>query len=331
VASSTELSSNIAVTGASGFVGGRLLARLVADGHQAVAISRRPLGLTDVREVTVLDYSDTARLADSLKGVEVLIHLAARAHFDHSEENEAMLFRKANVDTTQFVAKACIEAGVKRFVLVSSIGVNGNHTCGKPFTEEDTPRPVEPYAVSKWDAERALAELLDRSSPEYVIVRPPLVYGPACPGNFRRLVALVASSPIIPLGALRAPRSFIYVENLVDALLVAGHHPGAASGTFLLSDGSETSVSEVVSHLAREMRPGKSVVWNVPQWLLAFLAKLAGRSEAFEKLAWPLQVDASAFSRVTGWRAPFSLEQGLLTTARAYTAVGMGLDRPAAA
>ena len=315
------------MTGASGFVGRRLLARLLADGQPAVALSRCGTGLVGVREVVVADYADTARLASSLEGVELLVHLAARAHLESAGEDDEALFHAANVDVTLAVARACIVAGVKRFVLVSSIGVNGHRTTGRPFTADDVPCPAEPYATSKWEAERALASLLRGTALEYVILRPPLVYGPGCPGNFGRLVRLVARAPVIPLGALSALRSFIYVDNLVDALLVAGRHPGIQPGPFLLADGRDISVGEVVRQLAAELRPGSSAVRNVPPWLLAGLARCAGRAQAYAKLASPLQVDASAFSRATGWRAPFDPGDGLRETARHYAAPGPASGR----
>jgi UDP-4-keto-D-FucNAc 4-reductase len=200
-------------------------------------------------------------------------------------------------------------------VFVSSIGVNGSHTSCRPFTEADTPRPVEPYGHSKWEAEQELARLLSGSAMEYVIVRPPLVYGSGCPGNFGRLVRLVARAPVVPLGSLNAPRSFIHVDNLVDALLCAAVHPGLNGKIFLLADGRDVSVGEVVRRLAEALGRGRHTVLNVPPWLLSTAAKLTGRTAAYAKLASALQVDASAFSRATGWRAPVDPTEGLHETA----------------
>lgn len=305
----------VGVTGASGFVGRRLLMRIAAEGRPAVALSRRGSGVPGVRDVVLRDYGDAA-LESALRGVDAVIHLAARAHVEATGNDDAALFRAANVESTLAVARACLKAGVRRLVLVSSIGVNGNRTHGRPFTEADTPQPAEPYAVSKWQAERELARLLEGVALEYVIVRPPLVYGSGCPGNFGRLVRLVARAPWVPLGALRSPRSFIHVDNLVDALLRAASHPGLDRNTYLLSDARDVSVGEVVRCLAAELRPGRRAVLDVPPWLLAALARLAGRSQAYEKLAAPLQVDASAFSRATGWRPPVDPVEGLHETAR---------------
>lgn len=308
----------IAVTGASGFVGRRLLARLLSDGSPALALSRRGTGVAGVRDVVVADYRDVPVLARTLSGIDSLVHLAGRAHQGVRESDSAQRFRAANVETTLAVARACIEAGVRRFVLVSSIGVNGNRTHERPFAAADTPHPVEPYAVSKWEAERELAALLRGSAVEYVVLRPPLVYGPGCPGNFASLLGFVANAPVVPLGGLHALRSLIYVDNLVDALLVAARHPGLSGNTFLLADGRDISVGEVVRELAAVLRPSRSPVGNAPLWLLALLASIAGSRDAYEKLAAPLQVDATEFGRATGWHALIDPSEGLRETARQF-------------
>jgi UDP-4-keto-D-FucNAc 4-reductase len=308
----------MAVTGASGFVGQRLLSRLQQDGYPTIALSRRGTGVANARDVVVTDYNNISGLTRSLKGVDVLIHLGARAHQRSEGRSDAELFRQANVVTTLSVAHACIAAGVRRFILVSSIGVNGDSTRGRPFSVDDTPHPVEPYAASKWEAERELSALLRGHAVEYVVLRPPLVYGPGCPGNFGSLVRFVASAPFVPLGALRAPRSFMYVDNLVDALLVAACHPDVSGRTFLLADGRDVSVGEVVRDLSGVLRPSRSVIREVPPWLLSLVARLIGQHQSYAKLAAPLQVDAGEFFRVTGWRAPFDPSDGLRETARQF-------------
>ena len=309
----------IAVTGASGFVGRRLMLRLRSAGWPTIALSRRDGPQADKEDpATGVDYSNVEELTRLLTGVDALIHLAARAHQPGVKEGAAHVFRHANVEPTVCLARACIAAGVRRFVLVSSIGVNGNQTSGKPFSVDDTPRPTEAYARSKWEAELELAAALRGHPVEYVVVRPPLVYGPGCPGNFASLLRLVARAPLVPLGGLDARRSFLYIDNLVDALLVAAHHPSIAGRTFLLADERDVSVAEVVRELATVLRPGAKVVINVPSWALSVLARLAGRHESFAKLAAPLQVDASAFRNATGWRAAVDPAEGLQETARQF-------------
>ncbi|MDR7096756.1 NAD-dependent epimerase/dehydratase family protein [Hydrogenophaga laconesensis] len=309
--------SEIAVTGASGFIGRVLIGRLLAAGETPVAISRQPLEIAGARNVAITDYARTAELAAHLSEVEALIHLAGRAHqASHPGQDEA-LFEAANIDTALYAARACMAAGVKRFVFVSSIGVNGNHSA-KPFLDTDEPAPTEPYAVSKWKAEQALGELLAGSPTELTIIRPPLVYGPGCPGNFRKLVRLAATSRWIPLGALDAPRSFIHVVNLADALITAARHPGLDRETFLVADARDITVGEVVRILAGSLHASRARVINVPVLLLKIAAFLLGRRALFDKLAAPLQVDASRFSRVTGWKPEITVEKGLRDTAKAF-------------
>lgn len=309
--------SKFAVTGASGFIGRILLDHLLAAGESPVAMSRQSLEIQGVRNVTVTDYARTAELASHLFGVEALIHLAGRAHQEaHSVEAEAQ-FQAANVDAALDAARACIEAGVKRFVFVSSIGVNGSRSV-KPFRETDNPAPTELYAVSKWKAEQALSDLLAGSPTELVIVRPPLVYGRGCPGNFRKLVGFVATSRWIPLGALDAPRSFIHVDNLADALITAARHPGLGGSTFLVADARDVTVGEVVRTLADSLESSRARVVNVPVSLLKTAAFLLGRQASLDKLTAPLQVDASRFSSITGWQPSVTTEQGMRDTVKGF-------------
>lgn len=313
----------VAVTGASGFLGRHLLARLMRDGIDSVALSRRAFAVPGAVNVVVGDYLNVQRLASSLQGIDVVFHLAARAHrHDSADASASQIYTAANVETTVAVARACRRAGVGRLVFVSSIGVNGNRTTGRPFGASDDARPVEMYALSKWLAEQAIAAELVTGATDYAILRPPLIYGPGCPGNFERLIHWVAKGVVVPLGGLDAPRTFVYVENLVDALMLAARHPSASRRTFLIADGRDVSVSEIVRTLARALGRRPAAVWNLPAGVLRLLARLAGRSVMFAKLADPLQVDASEFHRATGWRAPFEPSVGLQLTAQGPGAAG---------
>jgi UDP-4-keto-D-FucNAc 4-reductase len=313
----SRLPTRVAVTGASGFVGRYLVERLIREGSSVVAISRTRSTCAGAESIVVPDYRDTQSLVRAFGHVDAVFHLAARAHQRDAGDTDAS-YREANVEATANVARACGRAGVRRLVFVSSIGVNGNRSSRGPFTESDTPAPVEAYAVSKLAAERAVAEQLAAGPTDYVILRPPLVYGPGCPGNFRTLLNLVARAPIVPLGALEAPRTFIYIESLLAALLVAAIHPAASRRTFVVADDRDVSVAEVARTVASELGRSARVVWNVePRWL-AWAARLAGRASAYDKLTAPLQVDASAFSAATGWVPSFSPQEGLRATARQW-------------
>lgn len=308
----------VAVTGASGFIGQRLLMHLREDGRAAVSLSRRPSGVDGVREALLHDYSDVPSVMRALHGVDAVIHLAARAHQVWPGGNEAELFHEANVTVTQSVARACIGARVRRMVLVSSIGVNGNRTLHRPFTAGDAPNPIEPYAISKWMAEQAMAAEFRDSATDFVILRPPLVYGPDCPGNFKRLLKVVATAPLVPLGAVKAARTFIFIDNLVSALLVAASHPAASRRTFLVSDSRTLTVAVIATILAAALGRSPRIVVSIPVPWLERAARLARKPQAFEKLTAELEVDSSEFSRATGWHPAVSPEQGLRATALSY-------------
>ncbi len=310
----------VVVTGASGFIGRHLLDRLVGDGVQVLAISRRGTGRRDVEDICV-EYSDQAALQVVLRGVDVVVHLAARAHqkFESADSLDiASHYQAANVDTAVAVATAARSVGVRRMVLMSSIGVNGNASGCKPFSLSDSPNPVELYAKSKWAAEQAVAEVLQHGETDFVILRPPLVYGPGCPGNFQSLLRMVAIAPLLPLAGIRVPRTFVSVTNLVGAIVVASIDPRVSRRTFLITDNRDTSVSEIVKTLAKGFGRSPWIVVDVPPALLGVFARIAGKSDAWSKLIAPLQVDGSDFRRVTGWQAPVDPADGLYETARQF-------------
>jgi UDP-glucose 4-epimerase len=306
----------IAITGASGFIGRHLVDLAVRSGFEVVALSRRGTGRTDVVDVRVKDYGDVERLAVQIGPAQAVVHLAARAHQSGDDPSgSADLYDQANVAPAVSVARAARIAGAGRVVFVSSIGVNGETTHGRPFTASDAPAPVEPYAVSKWLAEQAVARELHGGATDFAILRPPLVYGEGCPGNFGRLLKLICKAPVIPLGGVRVPRTFIYVENLTDAIIVACTHPAASRKTFLLADDRNLSVSEIARVLAASLGRSRFAIMNLPTGFLRAVARLARRSRAVDKLTAELEVNGSEFCRSTGWRPPFSPEDGLRKTA----------------
>lgn len=309
-----------AVTGSSGFVGRALTAWLTDHGHDVLRVTRAPAGETVAPGwAGVPAYDDVPAMTRAFSGCDVVVHLAALAHVIRGAEAVPLqAFRRANRDSAQGVARAAREAGVRRLVLVSSIGVNGDRTSGPPFRGTDPPAPAEPYAVTKWEGEQAVALELAQGSTDFTVLRPTLVYGPGCPGNFQRLLKLVHALPVVPLGAMRAPRSFVFVENLCSAIAHAGVHPGASRRTFLVADGVDTCVRDVALQLLKAMGRSQARLLSVPLPLLQAAARLAGAGAALDKLAAPLAVDASGLSLATGWQAPVAPAQGLATTARAY-------------
>jgi nucleoside-diphosphate-sugar epimerase len=217
------------------------------------------------------------------------------------------------------VAKAAQRAGVRRVVLVSSIGVNGSATHGHPFTEADGPAPTEPYAVSKLEAEQALREALAAGATDWVVLRPPLVYGPGCPGNLAKLIGLAARAPVLPLGGLHAPRTLVAIDNLVDALLVAARHDAASRRTFVVADGRDIDVAGMLSAFLEGLGRGRWRLLSVPAGLLGGLAWAAGKSAAWVKISGALQVDAREFRKVTGWEPKIDPKDGLRAAAAAFS------------
>lgn len=310
----------IAVTGASGFVGRALVRQLLDSGHAVVPLSRRRQGLAGAPG-PLANYDPDA-IAAQIAGCQALVHLAAVAHQAGTAGRSDATFAP-NLAATRAAAEACVRAGVRRLVLVSSIGVNGVRTSDRPFTEEDPPRPAEPYAASKWACEQAAAELAQRHGLELVVVRPPLVHGPQAPGNFGALWRAVAAGRPLPLGAIDNRRSLVGVDNLAHLLLRCAIDPRAAGQLFLAADGDDVSTPDLVRHIAAALgRPAR--LFPVPVPLLQAAAFLAGRGAAAQRLAWSLQVDISKARKVLGWQPPYTLTEGLARSARVPT-----MDTPA--
>lgn len=292
----------VAVTGASGFIGQALIARLRVHGSEAVPLSRGD----------GIDYDDARAMAVHFAGSDAVIHLAARAHQGGSDAEFS-----SNIRAARATAQAARDAGVARFVLVSSIGVNGNLTHGKPFSEDDAPAPVEPYARSKWKAEQEVRSALAGASTQLVIVRPPLVYGPNAPGNMGKLFRAVARGWPLPLANIGNRRSFIGIGNLVEFLLLCVESEAAAGELFLIADGDDLSTPEVVRCMARGLgREAK--LFPFPPALLVLVAKALGRGRAAQSLCDSLQVDASKARRVLGWSPATTASEGIARTAAAW-------------
>jgi len=311
----------ILVTGASGFIGSVLCKHLLQYGLSVRAATRSsssstiPSGAETLRITSVDGGTDWS---EALGGVDAVIHLAARVHVMHDSNADPLgAFRAVNTEGTNRLAAMAAGAGVRRIVYVSSIKVNGEQTANSPFTESDVPSPDGAYAISKWGAEQALWDTASRTGLEIVVVRPPLVYGPSVPGNFNRLLRFILGGIPLPLGSIQNQRSFLYVENLCDAMRVCLHHPAAAGRTFLLSDGEDISTPELIRLLSHYLgRPSKLIPF--PQALLEALAKVLGFRGAAERLLGSLRVDSSAIRQTLHWNPPYHLREGLRATAEAY-------------
>lgn len=306
--------NRIAVTGASGFVGRSLVSRLKKEGREFVAITRGPKAYQNSVDFRVcFDYQNTALLCDFFVDIDVVIHLAARAHqlSEFRDDIESDLYHAANVDSLVSVAQAARNAGVKRVVFVSSIGVNGSATKGRPFTEADLPKPLAPYALSKLKAEQALADVLANGLTDWVVLRPPLVYGPGCPGNLQRLIRLASTAPFLPFGALHSRRTLISIDNLLDALLIAASHPAVSRGTFVVSDFLDIDVAGILKAIFRGLGRGSWRLFPFPPFLIGFFFQLLGKKKTWEKFSAELVVDSSAFRHLTGWVPAVAPQEGL--------------------
>jgi nucleoside-diphosphate-sugar epimerase len=302
----------VAVTGASGFIGRALVSHLAQAGHEVLAVSRSEPSAKDIASVVVGDYTDSASLERIFAGYDSVVHLAALAHRGVSarEPDPGAVFAP-NVAAATSVAAAAAAARVRRLVLVSSIGVNGNHTDVQPFTEAGPAAPVEPYAVSKWQSETAVRQVVaEHPALEFVIVRPPLVYGPGAPGNFARLVRAIRRGMPLPLGGLANRRSFLGLDNLLGFIELALRHPDARNELYLLSDGEDVSTAEFIHRIGQACRKPARLV-HCPLPLLRFLARLGGREEQLDRLASSLQVDSSKARTQLGWKPSLTLDEGL--------------------
>ena len=314
----------VVVTGANGFVGRAVVARLAADGIAVRAAVRRP-GAPFPPGVTVVpgaDLDDLSRWRGALQGASAVVHCAARVHRLADDEADPLAaFRRANRDATAALAEAAGAAGVVRFVFISSVGVHGAETFGRPFTAADAPAPCSPYAISKHEAENELARIGAERGLEVVVLRPPLVYGPDAPGNFAVLLRAVERGVPLPLGAIRNRRSFVAIDNLADLITLVVHHPAAAGRAFLVSDGEELSTTDLLRRTARALgRPARLL--PVPAKALRTMLSLLGRAELGQRLCGSLEVDIGATCSRLGWRPPVGVDEALVATARRFRSLG---------
>ena len=303
------------VTGADGFVGRVLLGAL---GGRMLRVLRRPAENPRACDMIVGDIGPHTRWDDSLRDIDCVVHLAARTHMPRSVGADALPeYRFINVEGTRRLAQQAAAAGVRRFVFMSSIKVNGESTTERAFTEVDVPAPEDAYGISKREAEDVLRDIAGQTGMEWVVLRPPLVYGPGVEGNFLHLLKAIDRGLPLPLGSIRNHRSLIHVANLADAIVACIDNPAAAGNTFLVRDDGDISTPDLVRKLAAGLdRPARLLPCPVP--LLMLGAALCGKPAAAARLAGSLTVDDSAIRRKLGWMPRISMDQGLIDTARWY-------------
>lgn len=316
--------SNVLVTGATGFIGRALCAKLLAEGAQTRAAVWREepagsiqAGLDVVPIDSIGPDTDWNR---ALAGIDAVIHLAARVHvMDEKAEEPLAAYRRVNVAGTERLARMAAANGVKRLIFMSSVKVHGEETPVR-YTEHDIPAPLDPYGVSKLEAEDILRKIAAKTGLEVVVIRPPLVYGPGVKANFYKLMGIVARGLPLPFGSVNNARSLIYLGNLIDAVILCSRHPSAAGQTFLISDGENVSTPELIRRIAAALgKPAR--LFPFPPEIMRFAGKLTGRASAVDRLLGSLAVDDSKIRKELGWKPPFTMTEGLKETAEWYDRV----------
>ncbi len=309
----------ILITGAAGFIGRSLCAKMLENNWKVKAfvreeskISLLPVGVESV----CLDLVENCNFHNQdFAGIDTVVHLAARVHIMNDSTVDPLdAFRKVNVLGTERLARMAVFAGVKRFVFISSVKVNGEGAL-RPYTENDLPSPQDAYGISKMEAEQALACIAAETGLQTVILRPPLVYGPDVKANFKNLIKIVGLP--LPFKGINNRRSFIYLGNLVDAIITCVAHPKAAGKTFMVSDGQDVSSPELIKMIAFMMNK-KPILFSLHPSILKVLCKIAGKGEEAEKLTRTLLVDSNKIRNLLGWEPPFILEEGIKETVKHF-------------
>jgi len=306
---------NILITGVSGFLGSRIAEEVKAN---VSAIGRNII--PDFRDrFYIKDISCDSDYSDCLLDQNVVIHCAARAHIMNEEVAEPVTeYRQVNVDGTLNLAQQSADAGVKRFIYISSIKVNGESTSGSvPFTEKELAKPLDPYGVSKYEAEEGLKKIAEKTGMEVVIIRPPLVYGAGVKANFLNLLKLSNTGFPLPFGSVNNKRSMVYVDNLVDFIIRCIDHPAAANQTFLVSDNHDLSLSGLLRLIRNSMgKPARLI--PVPVSLFKLAGLIFRKQDVVDRLVGDLQVDSSKAMSLLDWKPPYTMEQGIQATVDSF-------------
>ena len=300
--------------GATGFIGQALHTRLHLSSHIPIATTRAAQSNVNStsKSVVVSDINATTKWGDALHGIDAVVHLAARVHVMSDRSHDPLMeFRRVNTDGTLNLAQQAAAAGVRRFIYLSSIKVNGeatNHGC--PFTPNDLAAPQDPYGISKHEAEVGLRAIARTTGMQVVIIRPTLVYGAGAKGNFKSLMKLVARGLPLPLASIDNRRSLVGIDNLVDFIITCLEHPAAANETFLVSDGEDLSTPDLIRRMARAMDRSARLL-PVPKSVLMAAAAMLGKRDMVQRLCGSLQVDISKARALLGWNPPVSVDEGL--------------------
>lgn len=315
--------STVLLTGASGFVGYHLIQKLSETDRYHVRAAARASSLNKLHHhkdvICIQNISATTDWHDALKNCDVVIHTAARVHIMHEQALDPLhAFRQVNVEGTLNLAKQAVQHGVKRFIFISSIKVNGEETKpGLAYNPEDSPAPHEPYGISKSEAEQQLLALSAETGLEVVIIRPTIIYGPGVKGNFQRMMRWIHKGYPLPLRAINNKRSFVSIYNLVDLIMTCIEHPRAANQIFLVSDNDDLSISELLQKTGKAMNKPVRLI-PVPYWILNGVATLVRKQMIVRRLCGSLQVDITKTKELLDWMPEVSTEEALRRTLKDF-------------
>ena len=315
----SSAAKTLLVTGANGFIGKALCKTLSKQGYSVRESVRKIDKTSSAQQIAVGEINAATDWTDALIGIDAVVHLAARVHVMNETATDALAaYRKVNVEGSLHLAQAAVKAGVKRFIFMSSVKVNGEGTpFGHPYTPEDLPAPADPYGVSKYEAEIALQQLAKDTGLEVVIIRPPLIYGPGVKANFKNMMGILSRSLPLPLGAIQNKRSLVALDNLIDLIICCINHPAAANEIFLVSDGLDISTPDLLRRVAKALSK-KALLIPVPSGMLQWIAKLLGKAAVAQRLCESLQVDISKTQQLLNWTPPVNIDDALHKTALFY-------------
>lgn len=308
----------VLVTGANGFIGTNLCKKLMGENFRVLGAVRsgKAALLPEGVEATHIESIDgDTDWKNTLEGVNTVVHLAARVHvMKDSASDPFSECRKVNVMGSERLALAAVQYGVKRFIFISSVKVNGEENV-RAYKESDAPAPRDSYGISKMQAEKRIKEITADSDMDFVILRPPLVFGPGVKANFLKLIKTVDKGTPLPLASVQNRRSLIYIENLIHAIITCIQHPNAGDQTYFVSDDEDVSTSELIQKIASALNKSARL-FPFPKLLLFILGRLIGKGPAVDRLIGSLTVDISKIKQGLGWKPPFTMEQGLRETAK---------------
>jgi len=303
----------ILVTGASGFIGQSLCETLLKSGRLVLGAVRNlnsTLINKNIEYIPVGDIAFKKNWKDLLVDVDCIIHCAGRAHKMNKSKNFDAYYL-TNIYGTKHLAEQAAEVGVRRFIFLSSIGVNGLNTNNRnPFSNIDKPNPVEDYSISKYKAEKVLLDISSKTGTQVVIIRSPLIYGKFAPGNLKRLIKVIKLGIPIPFSRIKNSKSLIGIDNLINLIIHCIEHPEASGKTFLTSDGEDLSTPELIKLIASSMGK-KANLFPCPIFMLKLLGSIFGRSEEINRLVGSLRIDNSYTKKILNWTPPVSVEEGI--------------------